>query len=211
MSQFDLAANLCREVTDKMIKCDQPSCVLGSRLLLGVLQPLGIEAAAIGVSVTVLNPLGGKLYIGDPDFRAEKQDHQDPFVFLDQPGGFPGHVVVLARAEGGLVLLDPTIFQVIPIFRGSCCSAPVLSMVLPVADPQALTLGADASAVRDGWIYEYSPAPHLDWLTRSEWVDLSYSQGVEEELRLQVRRFRPSRNEPCPCRSGSKYKQCHGR
>jgi len=46
-------------------------------------------------------------------------------------------------------------------------------------------------------------------------VPMRFSHGdeVEEEAPQTYRRAEPKvgRNDPCPCGSGKKYKQCHGR
>ena len=220
-SASDLAASLCGEVAAQMMDRDESSCVLGARLLVGVLKQVGIEATAIGVSLTIIRKDVVQLFIGDPDCRNENPDSLSPPKKIDQLGGFPGHVVVLARTEGRVLLLDPTAFQAIPILnelRLARCPSPAPWIAHPVGDRQTLTLDADASTVRDGWTYDYSPAPHLDWLSTTEWLDHKPSLLVEESLgkaaSLLEEKFRKrstNRNEPCPCGSGNKYKRCHGR
>ncbi len=200
------------------------SCVFGSRLLLGVLRDAGIEADAIGVRLTVADPIanaggiGRLVRIGDIDQLPDDPDHKDPTARAVTPNGFPGHVVVLARADDRVVLLDPTAFQAIRFWSGTPISPPFTSIVLRLAQGTPLELEDDAVAEHLGWTYEYKSEPHVDWTARPEWVGTDRFR-LDEVLRRRVtaktgvdlvRPADPGRNEPCLCGSGKKYKRCCG-
>ena len=119
MSQTELVACLCGEVAELLKERSVMSCVFGSRLLLGLLHDAGVEAVATGVLLTVSDPvansggIGRVAHIGDTNQIPRDPDHRGPTAMIDVPDGFPGHVVVLARADDRVVLLDPTAFQAI--------------------------------------------------------------------------------------------------
>ena len=176
MSQSELVACLCGEVAELLKERSVMSCVFGSRLLLGLLRDIGVDAVATGVLLTVSDPaastgrIGRVALIGDVDNMSEDPNHRGPKARIDAPDGFPGHVVVLAHADDRVLLLDSTAFQAIRLWSGSSVSPPASSIVLRLAQDQQLVLAADALAVHQGWTYEYSPQPHVDWRSRHEWL-----------------------------------------
>ena len=216
LGKSELVAQLCEQVTLLMMERQVASCVLGSRLLLGLLVDAQIEALAIGVGLTVSDPIDQAVFAGDTEtFRADNPAAAHTKE-AEVPGGFPGHVVVLARADGRPHLLDPTAFQVIRFWAGQALSPPLRSVTIRLSERPVLELNGDEGAVVAGWTYLYSPEPSLDWSRRHEWVGKDRNR-LQQELRRRVTLNAsidlvcpppPGRNEPCSCGSGDKYKRC---
>ena len=50
----------------------------------------------------------------------------------------------------------------------------------------------------------------IEWLKQEELLDIQ--RGTQERIRtFGEREYKPSRNAPCPCGSGKKYKRCCGK
>ena len=189
------------------------SCVFGSRLLCDLLTHAQIDNTAVGVLLTVADPEGRMVVVGNHNLDP---DNTSSTVVISDPTGFKGHVVVLARANGAVHLVDPTAFQVNRFWANSLRTPPGDSIILRLSDQNPLALQGSATETRNGWAYRYEPAPDVDWQKQPEWVNEDRFR-LPELVRGEFTRetgisFPPSpqRNAPCPCGSGKKYKRCHG-
>ena len=217
-----LLTSACAAVSDLFRERNVMSCVFGSRVLIELLTDIGMDATAVGVLLTVSDPAasaglsGRQAVIGDAE--GVLAGHAGPKGVLNSPDGYPGHVVVLARADNRVFLLDPTVFQASRLWIGTGMSPPATSLVLRLAEMDSLRLDEEVGAIQDGWTYAYSPQPELDWRTRQEWTGYDryqlarvirkrFAQATGLDL---SRADTPGRNAACPCGSGKKYKRCCG-
>jgi len=77
----------------------------------------------------------------------------------------------------------------------------LLLMVLPVAARAAAEDFYHPREVVRAWFGQWTPEESLERLKR-------FARGPKKEaVRAEAR---PGRNDPCPCRSGKKWKKCHG-
>jgi hypothetical protein len=61
---------------------------------------------------------------------------------------------------------------------------------------------------------EFGYNAQFAWSEDADMEEASRSLSLSQDMRFvngKLRRFKVGRNDPCPCRSGKKYKQCHGR
>ncbi|MGB1008799.1 MAG: SEC-C metal-binding domain-containing protein, partial [Thiolinea sp.] len=77
---------------------------------------------------------------------------------------------------------------------------------IQVSEPQEIMEAMEPAEVQEGVEYSH---PNADSAFDDDVVDAVMPDEVEQPYKREMAKV--GRNEPCPCGSGKKYKQCHGK